>query len=62
MPIEWPDIDAFVRNTRSSLDPFDIEMIEELDDCYLAAQLKELSDADKQQAMKDGLKSAEKPR
>ncbi len=37
-PIEWPDIDAFVRNARLKLSPFEIETIEMLDDAFLAAQ------------------------
>lgn len=36
MPIEWPDIDAFVRNSRQRFDPMDIEIIEALDDAFLA--------------------------
>lgn len=36
MPIEWPDIDAFVRNSRLFLAPWEVETIEELDNAYLA--------------------------
>jgi hypothetical protein len=39
-PIEWPDIDAFVRNSRFCLAPWEIEVIEELDDLYMAEQAK----------------------
>ena len=39
-PIEWPDIDAFVRNSRFHLLPWEIEVIEELDDLYMAQQAK----------------------
>lgn len=54
-PIEWPDIDAFMRNTRTRLDPHDIEMIEQLDDLYLAATAKAGSQADRNQAIRDSL-------
>lgn len=33
-PIEWPDIDAFVRQSRQRLDPWEIELIERLDDAF----------------------------
>lgn len=39
-PIEWPDIDAFVRLSRVSLIPSEIELIEELDDLFRAEQAK----------------------
>lgn len=39
-PIEWPDIDAFVRNARVALVPWEIELIEDLDDLYLVARGK----------------------
>jgi hypothetical protein len=35
LPIEWPDIDAFVRNSKQRFDPMDIEIIEALDDVFL---------------------------
>lgn len=35
-PIEWPDIDAFIRRARMPLLPWEIETIERLDDAYLA--------------------------
>lgn len=34
-PIEWPDIDAFVRQSGARLTPWQIEVIEDLDDIYL---------------------------
>ena len=34
-PIEWPDIDAFVRNSRLNLAPWEIEVVEALDDLWL---------------------------
>lgn len=37
-PIEWPDIDAFLRLSGVSLAPWEIEVIEELDDLFLSAQ------------------------
>ena len=32
--IEWPDIDAFMRASRFPLAPWEIEIIEDLDDIY----------------------------
>lgn len=57
-PIEWPDIDAFVRHSGEIFEPFEIKMIEGLDDTYLASLASGASDEDKQQALKDDLKSA----
>lgn len=34
-PITWPEIDAFTRQTRSRLAPWEIEVIEDLDSLYL---------------------------
>lgn len=34
-PLEWPDIDAFVRLSGARLTPGQIEVIEDLDDIYL---------------------------
>jgi hypothetical protein len=42
-PIEWPDIDAFVRNAHMTLLPWEIEILEDLDDTYLAEQAKRLA-------------------
>lgn len=39
-PIEWPDIDAFLRHSRLRLPPRDIEVIEELDDIFLSEMNK----------------------
>jgi|GEM_PF-6008843 len=36
-PIEWPDIDAFVRHSRMPLTPFEIGIVEELDDLFLSS-------------------------
>lgn len=35
-PIEWPDIDAFERKARFPLTQWEVEVIEDLDDLYLA--------------------------
>jgi hypothetical protein len=37
-PISWPDIDAFCRHSRFHLAPWEIEIIEMLDDLYLTEQ------------------------
>lgn len=39
-PISWPAIDAFVRNARQPLAPWEIETIEDLDNLYLNTQSK----------------------
>ena len=39
-PIEWPDIQAFLSVTSSSLLPWEIVMIERLDDTFMAAARK----------------------
>nr|DAH82774.1 MAG TPA: INTERFERON-BETA, HELICAL CYTOKINE, IMMUNE SYSTEM [Caudoviricetes sp.] len=44
MPIEWPDIDAFVRNSGISLCAWEIEVIEDLDDLFLASGPPKLED------------------
>lgn len=59
-PIEWPDIDAFIRRTGTALDPFDIDLIEALDDLFLAKTEEQASEQDRQTALRDGLKLAEK--
>lgn len=46
MPLEWPDIDSFNRLTGTALAPWEVGMIERLDDAYLKA----MADA----AKKDG--------
>lgn len=40
-PIEWPDIDAFVRQSGVRFAPWEVEIIEALDDLYLAQAAKE---------------------
>lgn len=59
-PIGWGDIDAFMRRARVHLDPFDIELIEAIDDVFLVKQAEQASDRDRQQALRDGLKDIEK--
>lgn len=59
-PITWQDIDAFVRRTGSRLDPRDIELIEDLDDLYLASLTSEADEGSQRQALKDGLLSVSK--
>lgn len=45
-PISWPDIDAFVRQSGMRLAPWEIEIIEELDDLFRSEQAKAMkSDA-----------------
>ncbi|UFX41792.1 hypothetical protein HAP47_0021040 [Bradyrhizobium sp. 41S5] len=34
-PLEWQDIDAFLRRTQTDLAPWELEIIEMLDDLYL---------------------------
>lgn len=34
-PIEWPDIDAFLRHARIDLAPWEIETVEAIDDLFL---------------------------
>lgn len=37
-PIGWPELDAFVRHSQFHLAPWEIEVIEDLDDLYLKVQ------------------------
>lgn len=36
LPIEWPDIDAFLRHNNKRLAPWELEIVEMLDDLFLA--------------------------
>jgi hypothetical protein len=36
-PLEWSDFDAFVRRSGLNLSPWEVELLERLDDLYLAA-------------------------
>lgn len=40
LPIGWGDIDAFSRNSRISLAPWEVEILEALDDAYLGQDKK----------------------
>lgn len=37
-PWEWPDLDAFVRNSRMPLAPWEVEILEALDDVFLTSK------------------------
>jgi hypothetical protein len=39
-PLSWSDLDAFVRMTRCPLSPWEIEVIERLDDLFMAEQAR----------------------
>lgn len=54
-PVGWQDIQAFCRLTGTHLSPQDVELIEAIDDLYLAHSVSSGSDADKQQRKKDSL-------
>jgi hypothetical protein len=43
-PIEWPDIDAFLRLSRLTLTPWEIEIVEGLDDLFLKNQAREATE------------------
>lgn len=38
LPIGWPEIDAFIRHSKFNLAPWEVEVIEDLDDLYLKVQ------------------------
>lgn len=57
-PIEWPDIDAFLRVTQSWLPVWAVSLIEQIDNIYLRSASEHASERDRQQALKDGLISA----
>ena len=40
--LTWPDIDAFVRQSRLRLAPWEIEMIEDLEDLWMAERAREI--------------------
>lgn len=48
-PISWPEIDAFVRNSKVDLRPWEISLIEDLDDLYRS----EMAQAAKANSAKD---------
>lgn len=41
-PITWPDLDAYCRMTRTTLAPWEVEMLEDLDSLWLAERAKEI--------------------
>lgn len=45
-PLEWPDIDAFLRCSGLRLAPWELEIVELLDDRYLQAQIRTASAPD----------------
>ena len=54
-PLGWGDIDAFVRLTGHHLSPPDIELIEIIDDAYLASFAAGPSPVESNMALRDGL-------
>lgn len=60
--IEWPDILAFVALTRTRLAPWEVALIEDLDDIFLRAQdeAREGTAAEQSAAARDGLALAAK--
>lgn len=54
-PLGWLDIKAFVRLTGQHLSPPDIELIEVIDDAYLAAASAGPSPEEQNMALRDGL-------
>lgn len=45
-PISWPDIDAFVRHSKMPLAPWEVRLIEELDDLFRVEQAKQAETKD----------------
>jgi hypothetical protein len=39
-PISWPDIDAFVRHSGMKFAPWEVELLEALDDLFRQSQVK----------------------
>lgn len=62
--IEWPDIQAFVSLTRTRLAPWEVALVEDLDDIFLNAmsEAREGTDAENAAAAKDALTNAGKKR
>lgn len=52
-PISWPEIDAFVRHSKFELAPWEIEIIETLDDLYRASQAHSAVVETSEQSAKD---------
>lgn len=57
-PIEWPDIDSFIRRSGTVLTPADVEYIEIIDNEFVAAFRAQASADEQNQAIKDSLKQA----
>jgi hypothetical protein len=57
-PVEWIDIDAFVRRSGVALTARDIEFLEIIDDQFLASFSGGASPEEQQQALRDGLRQA----
>lgn len=56
-PLEWPDFDAYSRLAGQHLSPIDIELIEAIDDAYLASFAAGPSPSEEKLALKDGVQS-----
>lgn len=52
-PLEWPDFDAYSRLAGQQLSPVDIELIETIDDAYLASFAAGLSPSEEKLALLD---------
>jgi len=60
-PITIEAIDAFIRRTGLRLNPYDVDLIERVDDLYLSKMAEQqASERDRQQALRDGLGRASK--
>lgn len=60
--IEWPDIDAFLRRSGVRLLPWEVEIVEDIDDifCREMAQGREATKAEAAQAAMDSVKNTAK--
>lgn len=60
--VEWPDIYAFMRAARVRLSPWEISLIEDVDDIFIEAmsEAKEGTGQEKAAAAADGLRRAGK--
>jgi hypothetical protein len=52
-PVGWPEIDAFVRNSRVTLSPWEIETLEDIDDLYVAEQARQMAASTQKTPKKD---------
>lgn len=62
--IEWPDIQAFVSMTKTHLVPWEVALVEDLDDIFLnaMAEAQEGTEAEQSAAAADALAAAGKPK